>query len=226
MLDMLTSAYDRSDRYRIKENKLPETNIGKVMYLAGWGFDIIKEHAEKVMLWDNIDNAKGKALERIGNNYGVLRGGAPDEIYRIMIKVKLIAMLSAGDIETILQSAAVLFDVDLSSIKIEEAFPAKVYIYIDEDQLDSEHKDIAVTIAKLIKRIVAAGVGIRIFYKTYHSDKCKMFIGTTGKEIIKMRITPIATNKYIEQEVPMRIGVPALNFIKIKVGVEKEEDEK
>ncbi len=222
MLDMLTSSYDRSDAYRIKEGKLPETNIGKVMYLAGWGFDIIKEHTEKVMLWDNIDSAQGKTLERIGKNYGVLRGGAPDKIYRIMIKVKLIAMLSAGDIETILQSAAVLFNVDLQSIKIEEVCPAKVYIYIDEDQLDDEHKDIAVAIARLMKRIVAAGVGMRIFYKTYHSGKLKVFVGTTGKEIIKIRITPVAADKYIEQEIPIQIGIPALNFVKIKYGAEKE----
>lgn len=73
MLDMLTSSYDRSDIYRIREGRMPKTNMGKVMYLAGWGFDIIKENAEKVMLWDNIDNAKGRSLDRIGNNYGVLR---------------------------------------------------------------------------------------------------------------------------------------------------------
>lgn len=226
MLDMLTSSYNRSDLYQIRKGRLPKTNIGKVMYLAGWGFDIIKEHAEKVMLWDNIDNAKGRALDRIGNNYGVLRGGAPDEIYRIMIKVKLIAMLSAGDIDIILESAAVLFNIDLRSIKIEEVFPGKVYIYIDEDQLDNEHKDIAVTIAKLMKRIVVAGVGIKIFYKTYHSGKGKVYIGTTGKKIIKIQIAPVAADKYIEQEILVRIGVPALNFVKIKVGTEKREDEK
>lgn len=221
MLDMLTSSYNRSDKYRLQEGKPPETNIGKLMCLAGWGFDIIKEHSEKVMLWDDIDTAKGKALDRYGKNYGVLRGGASDEIYRVMIKVKLIAMLSAGDMDTLIQAAAVLFDVDMQSIKVEEIFPAKIYLYIDEDQLDEEHRNIAITIAKLTKRIVAEGIGLKIFYKTYHSGRSKLYVGTAETEILKIRIMPTAADKYIEQVVPIGIGVPTFNFIKLKYGVDK-----
>ena len=40
---MLTSAYDRTDLPRIRSGDLPKTNIGKLFYLSGWGFDIIKE---------------------------------------------------------------------------------------------------------------------------------------------------------------------------------------
>ena len=55
MLEMLTSSYNRTDMQRLEENQMPQTNIGKLFSLAGWGFDIIKDQTEKVKLWDNID---------------------------------------------------------------------------------------------------------------------------------------------------------------------------
>lgn len=38
MLEMLTSSYNRTDIQNLQENKLPQTNIGKLFSLAGWGF--------------------------------------------------------------------------------------------------------------------------------------------------------------------------------------------
>ena len=41
MLEMLTSAYNRTDIQRLGVGKAPVTNVGKLFYLAGWGFDLI-----------------------------------------------------------------------------------------------------------------------------------------------------------------------------------------
>ena len=101
MLEMLTSAYNRTDILELKEKRTPKTNIGKLFTLSGWGFDIIHDQTEKVRLWDDIDVMEGETLTRYGNGFGVARGEAGDEIYRIMIKVKIIAMLAAGDLDTI-----------------------------------------------------------------------------------------------------------------------------
>ena len=73
MLEMLTSAYNRTDIHNLQENQLPQTNIGKLFFLAGWGFDIIKDQAEKVRLWDDIDAMQGSALTRYGESFGVSR---------------------------------------------------------------------------------------------------------------------------------------------------------
>lgn len=88
MLEMLTSAYTREDLIHIPRGQPPKTNIGRLHSVLGWGFDIVKENAERVKLWDDLDQAKGKVLDRYGSNYGVMRGTASDSIYRIMIKVK------------------------------------------------------------------------------------------------------------------------------------------
>lgn len=108
---------------------------------------------------------QGTSLDNFGRNYGVVRGEASDEMYRVMIKVKILAMMAAGNMDTIILSAASLFGVSASDVTCEEVFPAKVYLYIDEDKLDQEHKDVANIIANLMCRIKSAGIGIRIFIK-------------------------------------------------------------
>ena len=137
MLRMLTSSYNRSDIKQLEQGGQPKTNIGKLLSLAGWGFDVINDNANKVMIWDDIDYAEGKVLDRYGENYGVYRGTAPDRIYRVMIKVKVMAMLSAGNLDTIIDASAILFDVKNTRVEADEVFPAKVFLYIEEeDPLD------------------------------------------------------------------------------------------
>ena len=213
MLDMLTSAYDRTDLPRIRSGDLPKTNIGKLFYLSGWGFDIIKDQSEKVRLWDDIDQAQGAALDRIGKNYGVIRGTASDSIYRVMIKVKMLAMLAAGNLDTLILSAASLFGVDISDVACEELFPAKVYLYINEDSLDEEHREIAPIIASLMERIKAAGVGIRIFYRVYRSRQAPVYFGAATCITTFMTIESEPLNKQFVGRADARFGAAAAIFV-------------
>lgn len=218
MLEMLTSSYNRTDMQRLEENQMPQTNIGKLLSLAGWGFDIIKDQTEKVKLWDNIDVMQGSALTRYGEGFGVPRGEASDEILRIMIKVKTIAMLASGDLDTIILSAATLFGVTAADVKTEEIYPAKVYLYIDEDKLDEEHKRVAETIAGLMSRIKASGIGIRIFYQTYFGGAEKLYIMSMRSNHIKITASPDATNKKIRMGTGINVALPRLEYLQITYG--------
>ena len=218
MLEMLTSAYNRTDIHNLQENQLPQTNIGKLFSLAGWGFDIIKDQAEKVRLWDDIDAMQGSALTRYGESFGVSRGEASDEILRIMIKVKTIAMLASGDLDTIILSAATLFGVSATDVKADEIYPAKVYLYIDEDKLDAEHKRVAEIIAGLMSRIKASGVGIRIFYQTYFGGAENLYIMSMRSNHIKITASPDATNKKVRMDAGINVALPRLEHLQITYG--------
>lgn len=218
MLEMLTSAYNRTDIHNLQENQLPQTNIGKLFFLAGWGFDIIKDQAEKVRLWDDIDAMQGSALTRYGESFGVSRGEASDEILRIMIKVKTIAMLASGDLDTIILSAATLFGVSATDVKADEIYPAKVYLYIDEDKLDAEHKRVAEIIAGLMSRIKASGVGIRIFYQTYFGGAENLYIMSMRSNHIKIIASPDATNKKVRMDAGINVALPRLEHLQITYG--------
>lgn len=165
MLDHLTSAYTRVDMQSDKKGLQPQTNIGRLFKTLAWGLEFTHEHAEKMRAWDDLDNAQGAVLDRYGANFGVERGGATDAIYRLLIKVKMIALMSGGDIDTIIWAAASLFDVQPTDIEIQEKFPCKIRICVDEQLLDDERLTSVAVIAELMKRIAAAGIEVHILLR-------------------------------------------------------------
>lgn len=76
MLEYLTGAYARSD-IRNSRHSLPmETNIGRLFGTLAWGLEIIHENADRLKLWDDIDNARGSvwtATEPISASLAVER---------------------------------------------------------------------------------------------------------------------------------------------------------
>ena len=157
MLYALTSAYSHKD-YDNRRLGLPvETLIGKLFSVFAWGLDTVQEQAELIRLWDDIDHARGSVLDRYGANFGVKRFGADDRFYRLAIKVKLLAQLSGGDINTVLDAAASLLEIPVERIGLKELFPAKIGLDIQEADLSPETLEIIEDIMGLIKRILEIG---------------------------------------------------------------------
>ena len=169
MLYALTSAYSRKDYDNLQSDKPVETNIGKLFAIFAWGLDQVQEQADLIKLWDNLDYAEGKVLDRYGANFGVKRGGASDVLYRLFIKVKMIAQLSGGDEDTVIKAAAEFLGVEYSDICSEDIYPAKKRIYVDLALLSDERKELIEQIAHAIKRTIAAGVGFRLYLRTYRT---------------------------------------------------------
>ncbi len=173
MLYALTSAYTHKDHDNRRRDFPMETLIGKLFSVFAWGLDSIQEQAELIKLWDNIDHARGSVLDRYGANFGVKRFGASDRFYRLAIKVKLLAQLSGGDINTVLDAAASLLEIPVERIGLKELFPAKIGLDIQEADLSPETLEIIEDIMALIKRILATGVGLiptLYSYREYRRD--------------------------------------------------------
>lgn len=160
MLDALTSAYSRRDHDNQQQLLPLETNIGKLFSVFAWGLDSVQEQTELILLWDDIENARGSVLDRYGANFGVKRVSSDDRFYRLTIKVKLLAQLSGGDIDTVLNAAAELFEVPAERIELDELFPSKICLTVQEADLSPEIFTSVVAIKTMIKRILAAGIGI------------------------------------------------------------------
>jgi len=188
MLEMLTGGYAREDVQNVRHGREPATNIGKLLSIPAWGFKLVHEHAEKVKLWDDLDYAQGNALDRYGANFGIAREGLDDDYLRLLIKVKMIAQLSGGDIDTLITAAAELMGVDPDEIELDEVFPAKVWIYIDQVVLDEYHLQIIHLIARVMKRIVAAGVGMRIFLRVKHEFRQPLYLNTAVSTYIRTTV--------------------------------------
>ena len=113
-----------------------------------------------IKFFRNIDNAFGKTLDFIGSNVQQLRGvNQDDEQYRLLIKIKIIANLSKGDIETINSVATALIGDSFKGIK--EAWnlseydnePAALVLLMENQAVLLE--------ASTIDQAIAGGVGIR-----------------------------------------------------------------
>ena len=189
MLEFLTGAYAREDIRNERHGLPPETNIGKLFGTLAWGLEIIHESADRIRLWDDIDNARGSVLDRYGANFGVKRSGTKDAFYRLLIKVKMISLLSGGDIDTIITATANLFDVDASQVELREVFPSKIWLYVDEIILDAERLEAAPLIAELMKRIAVAGVGTRVFLRAYKSGAARLHYGIPVMEYTIIKST-------------------------------------
>ena len=164
MLDMLTGAYNRDD-VRNAYSSLPlETNIGRLFNTLAWGLELVHDQSDKILLWDDLDNAQGAVLDRYGENFGVARDGAPDAFYRLLIKVKMISLLSGGDIETVINAAATLFDIEPEQVDLDEVFPA-------------------------------AGVGMRLFLRTYRRNEATLYLNTGAAISSRMTIRPPVINR-------------------------------
>lgn len=177
MLDMLTDPYTHRDLQNVRKNRKLETNIGKLFSLLADGFEVIHKNAELVRLWDDLENAEGAVLDRYGANFGVQRGAASDALYRILIRVKMLAQLSGGDGDTVIRAAGELLGVQFSDVELQDVYPAKVALYVDQSLLSEERLALIDQIAVALKRILTAGVGLRLYLRTYRTYRYNMKAG-------------------------------------------------
>lgn len=186
MLSRLTGAY----------NKDPNSVIGRLFNIfatALWG---VEDTMQVIAIWRNIDNAKGHTLDRMGRNFGVKRDGATDRFYRLLIKTKITALLSGGDVNTIIEAASTLFNITPEQVEVVEIFPAKCRVVMNAADIEQEYIDYAESTAPIIKRIMAAGVGKEIFFRTPVSKSATLYAGVGRLESITLTIPPF-TNNYM-----------------------------
>lgn len=207
MLDMLTSAYNRQDLQNVRKGRPLETNIGKVFSLFAGGLEAIQANAELVRLWDDLQYAEGTVLDRYGANFGVERDAASDALYRILIQVKMMAQLSGGDSDTVIMAAAELLGVEYTDILLEDVFPAKIALYVDQGLLSDERLELIDQIANAIKRILTAGVGMRLYLRTYHTIRADLAVCHGAAVGTNFVLLPVAMDRTEHMRVPMAHGL-------------------
>lgn len=169
MLSCLTGAYTKD----------PDSNIGRLFRLfaeALWG---VEDSLRLIDAWRDVNQAKGLTLDRIGQNFGVARDNATDAFYRLMIKVKVTGLLSGGDVDTVINAASVLFDIDPAQVEAVELIPAKLRVILDEDNIAQEYLDHKDSSARIVKRLMAAGVGKDVVFRRTRQETVPVYMGVT-----------------------------------------------
>lgn len=206
MLYALTSAYSRKDYDNVQLGLPLETNIGKLFSILAWGLETVEEQAELVRLWDDLDYASGSVLDRYGANFGVKRVSADDRFYRLAIRVKIMAQLSGGDTDTVIRAAAMLLDVEQSDVLLEDVFPAKIALYVDTALLSPDREELIEPIAYAIKRILVAGVGMRLYLRTYRTYRYDLMLLHCGFVDTDVSAVPVSQDRESTEVLGVNFG--------------------
>lgn len=159
-------------KYREAWERLPERfrkeNNLKLYYVLYGGFDEVFAALDEIRMSRDLDKAYGKTLDKIGANVGQFRLDEDDDLYRQLIKVRIIANLSLGNIPTINKVLSVLTkDIYLG---LREAW--------DKSEYQNEPAKIVVNLSRLtenypielIERIKSAGVRVLTEVLKYYDN--------------------------------------------------------
>jgi|LSQX01.1.fsa_nt_gb hypothetical protein len=156
MLKRLTDAYSK-DEYG---------NTGKLFKIISDEQHQINAAMEKIRIFRDLDNATGRTLDKIGSNFRQHRGVLDDDLYRIMIKVKVMRNLSDGGINTLISIFSFLFQIDKSEVKINEMWPdepAAMTVTVPPGALNRTGLSLD-QFGQLADSVAAGGVGISTLF--------------------------------------------------------------
>jgi hypothetical protein len=101
-------------------DKRPTSNVSKVISIVSEELDELKTLYQKVEEYNDVDKAEGVALDTIGANIGQYRGEVRDEVYRALIKTKILRNRSDGTLNDIVEVLSIALDIDKTDIIMRE----------------------------------------------------------------------------------------------------------
>ena len=180
--------HNQEDLYYKAWRRLPERfrkpNNLDLYYVLYGGYGELEKGFASINDSRNIDKAQGETLDKLGANVGQFRFGEDDDLYRLLIRTRIIANLSIGDIPTINKIMSILVKDNFLGIKETWSYekhrnePAAIVL-----QLSEIWSNIPL---EIIHRIKAAGV--RVILETYLHQT--IFYGMYGQKAKHYKVLP------------------------------------
>ncbi len=151
-----------------------ENNIKKLLRVLIAPMQDI-ETALQQLIARTVDNATGINLDVFGRIVGQPRGGLLDDDYRRLIRARIVANRSSGEIESLLAVAALVLNDDDAYLHIKYVSNATLVLRV-EDVIVSA--DVAGLMMRMLRDAVAAGV--RLILEWGESSPSMMFRYDSG----------------------------------------------
>ena len=97
------------------------SNTAKIAEFLARGLEKAKSTYTTIANWYSVDAARGKALDRLGAKYGVVRGPCDDSFYRYMIKAKQATRQGDSSVDGILRAMRNALGIDVAGVVVEPA---------------------------------------------------------------------------------------------------------
>lgn len=88
-----------------------------------------------------------------------------------------------------------LLGVQFSDIELQDVYPAKVALYVDQSLLSEERLALIDQIAVALKRILTAGVGLRLYLRTYRTYRYDLNIGHGAMVNVVRWLPPVSQDR-------------------------------
>ncbi|WP_353856428.1 hypothetical protein [Bacillus sp. Bos-x628] len=156
LINKLTDAFQKDEK----------SNIGKLFFIVDEQLTAVKKTLITAEKWRDIDNAKGRGLDLIGDNVAQNRGRATDEIYRVLIRGKVARNISDGTTNRIIEALAKTLNCEYSEINIytvkEDNENEPAAIIVKKAPLEALNKIgmSATQFSSIVQKTVAAGVRV------------------------------------------------------------------
>lgn len=149
-------------------NAKPGSNIHALLTVAADHIQENEDLLDQMGNWRDIDQAEGKTLDRIGGNVQQVRGQAPDEVYRVLIKSKIKRNLSNGSINTLIDFLSFILQIEANEVDIRELWEvgrdATLHIDVPGEAINATGLT-AKQFGTLINLVVAAGVKAEVLFE-------------------------------------------------------------
>lgn len=137
------------------------TNFRKLFRVLNFSLFGTKRLVNRVDQWRSISKAKGKALDAIGEDWGVYRNGSDDDFYRFLIRFKQSQSRADGSVNSLIKVISDALGADPKDISIKN-FPnepqAIVIDNIPNRYIDNDQK--MKMVIQQLENSVAAGIKI------------------------------------------------------------------
>lgn len=148
------------------------TNIYKLMQIVSEELDDIKIVYQRIEDWQDLQQAEGVALDKIGQDLLQFRGEVNDEVYRVLIASRIARNKATGTYNNMIEVLSLALNVDPTEIVIEEGIAGEpqtiTLIQIPLTTL----AEIGMTIdqlGRIVAKLTAAGIGVKYveFFGTF-----------------------------------------------------------
>lgn len=134
------------------------SNNAKILEIEKRTMDSLRETIRAVAESMDIESARGKTLDMLGDMIGQDRGAATDEQYRVLIKSRIVRNLSGADHTSIVKAICATFNCEPSEVLLTEPEPCKVILEgLPYSKLNDSNIDINTAVA-IINNLMPAGV--------------------------------------------------------------------
>ena len=152
MLEMIPEAFAN----------LPESNFGKIFLLLDSQLSKVKETAETIEQWHDMDLAEGATLDRIGEDYEVVRGSDNDYLYRFRIKSKIATAQSNGTFDEIINVICKTINADPKDVSVIKYKNEPLAIQVESVPI-KYFNDTGIKISSFVESVrAAAAAGVRV----------------------------------------------------------------